>query len=277
VSHGGINNRARLEPGLGGEWDPWDAEDESEEPWISLPTGPCIPLMPAPPGSPIVTGVRGWRAWAAWSQTIWNYRFEHEPIGRYARSLRRLPRALWHQPLEQFIAEPLHKMRARPWFGPKRLAVLSEILRDLAGTLATRPVAQAEGLRVRSVELADVERRLLDELQPRRAPRILELQRFVIPRLMDQLERDAGPLARQLFDARLCPDSTAARTYTEHAAGLGITRARYYQLLRTGREALRLRWPEGPAFWRVLAVRAGPMADRIDQPWCVPDLFGDFD
>jgi hypothetical protein len=214
------------------------------------------------------TGIRGQRAWEAWSRTIVGFGFEHEPVGRYARSLRRLPRTLWHVPLRQFATESLACLRSRPWFGRKKLGVVGEVLQDLATTLEAQRFAAAEPPRIRIAPIVDAEWRLLERIADGGGGGLTDLAADVVPRLLEQIEQDVGSLARRAWTSRL-PAAVPAETCSRRAARLGISRARYYQLLADGRTALRLRWPEGPAIWWTLANQCP------DEAW--PDLFGDAD
>jgi hypothetical protein len=55
---------------------------------------PCLPLRRAPSDPRVGCRSPGVRPWRDWGETIAARGFSDEPTGRYARSLRRLPRRI---------------------------------------------------------------------------------------------------------------------------------------------------------------------------------------
>ena len=238
-----------------------------------FPAGPCFPLQQVTRVMPLSRGASGLRVWRNFVATIESAGYAPEPVGRYARSLQQFPRRLWPLPFAQFLTEPLRSRQQRPWLGPKKQDLLNQIVQDLAVTLTGLHASSAIPPRIRTAGFAEVERQLWTAIVEPRLAGASQIQRSVFPWILDELERDAGVRTRQLFANRLLP-SIPPITPTEHAGQLGITRARYYQLLQQGRAILRFRWPEGPAILSALA-------DRVSQetglgrrePFVEPELF----
>lgn len=208
------------------------------------------------------------RTWRSWGESIHAAGFATEPLGRYARSLRRLPRRYWHVPLAEFTSSSWQDLRRRPWWGKAKLTLLWETLHDLVVTLRTVQTTVVEKdlpvTRARIARLYFLEQRLSAMWEDQEGVEERVLRHELVPLLLDQLEGDVGNRARRLMAQRLLPSGRSS-TRDRHAEQLRITRARYYQLWRECRVALRLRWPEGAWLFRLWAHRVSQRPDGDER------------
>lgn len=212
---------------------------------------------------------------ARWREAIVRCGYDHYPLGRFAPSLRRLPRVLWYTPLSTYTGLTLSEIRQLKTHGEKRVAALIEVFGSLYRIL--RALEPQPDLAVKIVP------RIVTELEEwvggvrsrRMVPNHEEIHRRLTKPLLVQLRLDGGEAIERLVRRRLGLAGTASSV--KHAAShLGLTRARVYQLLADVAEMMRVRWPEGPRVMQAFKnemLNTAPRPSELDELVQVIDLF----
>ncbi len=207
--------------------------------------------------------------WARWRDSVKRYHLEEETLGHLAPSLERLPRVLWHTPLNAYCDLTLAEIRQLKTHGEKRVAAVLEVFYELHTALAGLGFPRSLAVRVRQRVIDQVEYWLMAAMQRAEIPSGHELIRQIVVPLAAQVRNDLGEFVGGLVDDRLALSGREA-TVRQTACTLGLTRARIYQLLADASEVIAIRWPEGPYL-------VTSLADRIrSQPHDACDYDGFF-
>ncbi len=182
--------------------------------------------------------------WSAWGEAIRAHRLEHDPLGRYAPSLRELSSAQWSVPVGFYLGMGLGDLRRTAGLGPSRL---TEILRVYEALIRAIGPRVPEGpLRLRPVHRSISEAvRFCDSLVgawPEDGE--VELVPGLFGPLFDLLENDGGVEIADIVRRRIGVDGPA-ETLDQIAKPAGVTRERIRQLALRAAEIMRVRWPEG--------------------------------
>lgn len=200
--------------------------------------------------------------WAQWRETVRQSGWKEEPLGRFAESLRELPRVIWHVPLASYLPLSLADVRALKTHGQKRVQAVLDVFATVAR--AAPHGAACFGSRPSIRSIADVERWMRSAAfrnEPISADEIR--MRLWLP-LYRQLQVDVGEQVAGLVAGRLglfgpeTPVAQAARQF-------GVTRARVYQLLGEAAAALAVRWPDGPGFVRMVSSKLAQEPDSQER------------
>lgn len=183
-------------------------------------------------------------AWSLWCENVKRFHLEEETLGRFATSLERLPRVLWHTPLNAYCDLTLAQIRELKTHGEKRVAAVVEVFHELHRVLSGIGAPGALAVRIQPRLVGQVENWLLAVMERSECPASEELQRHLVMPLVAQVRLDSGEMVIDLLEDRLDPEhgETSVR---QRARELGLTRARIYQLLGDAAEIIAVRWPEG--------------------------------
>lgn len=182
--------------------------------------------------------------WAQWRESVLKHGFGKEPLGRLAPSLKDMTRVIWSTPLEVYADKTLAEIRAMKTHGEKRVHAILGVFHGVH-TLISQIGAQ-DHLVVRIVPrlIDSVEAWIGQTLQRPEVPGDEEIRaRFVEP-LLSQIRRDASRQIIQLAENRLGIHGPVT-SVRQAARGLGLTRARIYQLLNEINDVMTVRWPQG--------------------------------
>jgi len=192
--------------------------------------------------------------WVQWRATVTEQDLGGETLGRFAISLQKLPRVIWHTPLETYSGLTLAEIRELKTHGEKRVRAVLEVFGSLHSILAH--AGKQDHLSVRLVPrfVRDVESWLLSVLRRDELPSAEEIQTAFVSPLMRQVEIDAGSQIHRLAENRLGLRG-ANSSVRQAARKMGLTRARVYQLLNEISAVMDVRWPEGQALAGQLQAR----------------------
>ncbi len=199
--------------------------------------------------------------WVQWRQAVVTHGLEDEPLGRYAPTLEHLPRVLWNTPLRNYTQLSLAEIRRLRTHGEKRVNAVLEVFGSLFRVLGRVPADAMLAVRVEPKCIREADEWATTLLAEGRLATPDEVvSQFVRP-LLDQIRLDAGDQVADLAASRLGIDGSGT-SVRQAARGLGLTRARVYQLLADVAEVLRLRWPAGA---RITAALAERILDRPED------------
>jgi hypothetical protein len=185
-------------------------------------------------------------AWARWRETISRHGLNHEPLGRFAPSLAKLPSVIWMTPIGAYIDLSLAEMRALKTYGIKRVNAVIEIFSSLQRVLAAIEREPHLAVNFSCRTAYEIERWLEQTLAADSAPSNRELWGGFVEPMVRQLRIDAGDAVARLAESQLelRGEDNSIRNV---AQGMGLTRARVYQLLDELSAIMQIRWPAGPS------------------------------
>jgi hypothetical protein len=224
--------------------------------------------------------------WSRWRSNLRTRGLEKQMLGRFAPSLRQIPRLMWRKRLDEYLSLSLAEIRDLRGHGEKRVTALVEIvggLHKITEPLASQPhvVVRVEPRLVAQLEdwfatfSSDRPRTVSSDgrtAKARRAacngtcegtrqelPDDASVCHELVERLVEQARIDVGDHAAEILRDRLLrPQSSVQQT----AYQLGLTRGRVYELIGEIALALDLRWPQGRQ--RLLELRSY-LADAVDD------------
>ncbi|HUY92285.1 MAG TPA: hypothetical protein VMV10_26325 [Pirellulales bacterium] len=182
---------------------------------------------------------------AAWEQcraTIRQHGLGREPLGRFAESLRRLPRTLWSTRFNAYLELSLAEIRERKSHGEKRVAAILEICARLHQLLLRVDEQPHLSVHLSPRFATRLQRWLLFRLEQDTPPGVEEIDAFFVAPLLEQLGVDGGETHVDLLRDRLSPNR---RGLGYAARQLGLARGRAYELLAETHTIFEVRWPEG--------------------------------
>jgi hypothetical protein len=215
-----------------------------------------------PRDAPFDSGAVSEMSWAAWCENVRRYHLEEETLGRFSPSLERLPRVLWHTPLNAYCHLSLQQIRALKTHGQKRVAAIIEVFHELHNVLAGLGATGTLAVRVQPRLAGQMENWIIAALERPEPPSPDEVNRQLIVPLLEQVRTDLGESVAGLLQDRLGMGSTEA-SVRQTAHNLGLSRARIYQLLADAAEVILVRWPEGQYLVNHLAER---ILSRVEEP-----------
>lgn len=182
--------------------------------------------------------------WAQWRACVQRHGLEHEMLGRLARSLRYVPRALWSTPLATYMTLTLSEVRGLRTHGEKRIGAVLEVFGNVASILL--PVEEIPHLAVmicpRLIQQAEnwVQRRL----ESHSGLTVEEVQvEFVAP-LIQQLAIDSWEPLADVVRSRVERPNVTVGALARHS---GLSRGRLYELCADATTIAAVRWPKGAA------------------------------
>jgi hypothetical protein len=215
--------------------------------------------------------------WSRWRSNLRLRGLEKEMLGRFAPSLRQVPRLMWRKRLDDYLSLSLAEIRGLRGHGTKRVNALIEIvggLHKITEHLASQPhvVVRIEPRLVAQIEdwfatFSPVPRLSIssNHREVERAggvgrglPCDASICRDLVEPLVEQTRIDVGDQAAIILRERiLTPQSSVQRT----AYQIGLTRGRVYELITETAIALDVRWPQGR---RLLLELSSQLADAVD-------------
>lgn len=193
--------------------------------------------------------------WEQWRATIRRHQFGHETLGRFAASLRQLPRTLWTKRLETYLELTLADLNELRGHGEKRVAAVLEVFGKLHKLLLRFDEQAHFGIQLLPRFATRLERWMVYRLEQAELPALDEIDSFFVAPLLEQLLIDGGETHVELVRDRLNP---ASRGLGSAARRLGLARGRAYELLSETLAIIEVRWPEGRSL-------AGQLLDRMES------------
>lgn len=215
-------------------------------------TAPVVAPLPEATDDPLAEGAVdvgsvSEELWEQWRATVVRNNLQHQTLGRFAPTLKNVPRVIWETPLENYVSLTLAEIRQMKTYGEKRVSCIIEIFGELHRMLA--PFERHPHLSFRVVP------RIVDDLiawihdVTDHAPRPVtkeELRQGIVEPLLAQVSHDAGDQVASLTADRLDLDGSSASVRLT-ARKMGLTRARVYQLIGESSAVLSVRWPSARA------------------------------
>jgi hypothetical protein len=183
--------------------------------------------------------------WEACRQTVLRHQLEHETLGKLAPSLRGLPTVIWKRSIKTYLTLSLTEMRALKTHGEKRVGSVLEVFMTIHQLLMNVVAHPLYTLRIQPRFVGPVDQWLRGRLvEPGWTPHLQDLRQQLALPLLNQIAHDAGETVHRLACGRLGIE-TEPEQVRDLAAGLGVSRARIYQLLMMCTQIMEVRWPEG--------------------------------
>lgn len=182
--------------------------------------------------------------WAHWRMTVNTYRFGQQKLGRLAPTLQELPTVIWHTTLDEFSDLSLAEIRQLKTYGEKRVRAVLRVFWVVHKALSGSAVEDHLQAKLVPRFISGLETWIGRVMVSTGPPTVGEIQSSLVHPLLDQLRVDAGPTVWQLAHDRLWL-SERSQGVRRQAKGMGITRARVYQLLEECNKVMNVRWPEG--------------------------------
>lgn len=183
--------------------------------------------------------------WEACRQTVLRHQLEHETLGKLAPCLRGLPTVIWKTSIETYLPLSLTEMRALKTHGEKRVGSVLEVFMTIHQLLMDVVAHPLYTLRIQPRFVAPVDQWLRGMfVEPGWTPHLQDLRQQIALPLLNQIAHDAGETVHRLACGRLGIE-TEPEQVRDLAAGLGVSRARIYQLLMMCTQIMDVRWPEG--------------------------------
>lgn len=209
---------------------------------------PRLPLGAAPPAiaidAPVDTSIISEALWAQWRVTVTNHGLEKESLGRFAVSLRDLPRVIWNAPLETYSNMSLADIRSMKVHGAKRLNAILSVFGTLHKMLTQCSAPQHLAMQVQPRFLVRVENWVNRVIRHDEIGNPADIRTEFVDPLVEQVRIDAGDHIAKLVIGRLGLEGRSSNVQRT-ARQLGLTRARVYQLLQEASDVINTRWPEG--------------------------------
>lgn len=181
--------------------------------------------------------------WSQWRATIRRHGLEKETLGRLARSLQNLPRAIWNTQLGHYLDLTLEEVRGMRGHGEKRVRAVLEIFEDLYQILLQVDANPHLAVQFRPRLVQQLESSIIRFLASSEAPSAEELRTQLIDVLLELSRMDGGELLAEVAANRLSNFSTVQGL----ARQKGLTRGRIYELWSDAAAIVNVRWPEGQA------------------------------
>ncbi len=204
--------------------------------------------------------------WAQWRAGVVQHGLGKEPLGRFAPTLRDLPRTLWNTPLETYAAMTLAEIRSQKTHGEKRVRGILAAFHSIHAVVANIGPQTHLVLRILPRNVDAAETWLGRTLQTPDLPRPEDVLTGFINPLLDQVRTDATRQVAALAESRLGLDGPIT-SIRRTARTLGLTRVRVYQLLNEIDDILNVRWPTGRhQVYELDARLRAEMAEMEDPP-----------
>jgi len=203
------------------------------------------------PASPLASEADGFdpaavseMVWAQWRASVVEQGLRSELLGRLAPSLKNMTRVIWSTPLGVYAEMTLAEIRAMKTYGEKRVRAILEVFHGIHAVVSR--MGSQEHLVVRiAPRLIDSVETWIDRVLPRPGiPSEEEISAGFVHPLLKQIRRDASRQIVHLAENRLGIHGPVT-SVRQAARGLGLTRARIYQLLNEINDIMSVRWPHG--------------------------------
>jgi hypothetical protein len=182
--------------------------------------------------------------WAQWRASVVEHGLGGELLGRLAPSLKNMTRVIWSTPLGAYADRTVAEIRAMKTHGEKRVRAILEVFHGIH--VVVSQMGRQDHLVVRIVPrlIDSVETWIGQVLQRPGMPGEEEIAACFVHPLLKQIRRDASRQIVHLAENRLGIHAPVT-SVRQAARGLGLTRARIYQLLNEINDIMTVRWPLG--------------------------------
>jgi hypothetical protein len=182
--------------------------------------------------------------WGQWRASVIKHGLGEEKLGRFAPTLRHMTRVIWNAPLGAYTNLSLGEIRAMKTHGEKRVRAILEVFHSVHVMVANMGTQEHLVVRIIPRLIDQAEQWIGHALQAPGVPSAQELFDNLVGLLLEQVRIDATQQIASLAENRL--GLTSPITSVRQAArGMGLTRARVYQLLNEINDILAVRWPHG--------------------------------
>ncbi|HVX62591.1 MAG TPA: hypothetical protein VHC19_18375 [Pirellulales bacterium] len=215
--------------------------------------------------------------WEQWRAAIRRHHLERETLGRFAPTLRRLPRSLWTVPLDGYLDSTLGELRRRKNHGEKRVSAILEIFGALHKVLLRLDEQSHLSIHLRPRFATSIESWLAFRLRQEELPTLDEVNQAFVEPLIAQLDVDGGDTHAKLARDRLNPKSSGMGNA---ARRMGLARGRAYEMLGDAQAIMAVRWPDGGSVIAPLLARMrqdGEASEATSRVSAAANLFfGEF-
>lgn len=198
--------------------------------------------------------------WAQWRACVARHGLGRETLGRLARSLQTLPRALWSAPLSTYLDLTLVEVRGLRAHGEKRVGAILEIFENLAKILQHVDANPHLAVQFRPRLVQRVESWVQLRFDATSGPSIKEVQAEFVAPLVEQVLLDGGELHADVVQSRLERPDLTVRSLARQK---GLTRGRLYELWADAATIAGVRWPDGLAL--TTRLRRKLLTDNTEQ------------
>jgi len=181
--------------------------------------------------------------WQLWCRTVKENGLQHEPLGRLAPSLQRLPTVIWNKPLNAYSEQTLAEIRRMRTHGEKRVRAILEVFSTVHRALGGAAGQDALKACLAPRNIAGIQR-WISQVMSGWDPPQAEIKNHLAEPLIEQIRIDLGDAVAELAANRLGLNGPQL-SVRRQAKELELTRARVYQLLEDCSKVMRVRWPEG--------------------------------
>jgi hypothetical protein len=182
--------------------------------------------------------------WGRWQETARRHGIGQEKLGRLTTSLQSLPSVVWNTPLSFYLDVSLNDIRELKTHGEKRVSVVLEVFHNIHQMLGNIDPNAGLAIRLAPRTIAAAEDWMAEARSRSFPPDHEEASTSLIEPILQQLEIDAGETVAKLARGRL-GIGTTAESVRNQSKGLGVTRARVYQMLEECHNVMSIRWPDG--------------------------------
>ncbi len=209
--------------------------------------------------------------WDQWRASVVRHGLGGERLGRFAPSLRHMTRVVWNRSLGEYAHQTLAQIRAQKTHGEKRVRAVLEVFHGLHAVVGAMGAQRHLVVRLYPALIDCVERWVERQLQsPEPIDEESLLENYVRP-LCDQVRVDANEPIVRLMETRLGFHGPIT-SVRQVARGMGLTRARVYQLLNEINDILVVRWPNGRHLSYELLDKLSRQGDEAEQPKLPPQF-----
>lgn len=203
--------------------------------------------------------------WSQWRANVMRHGLGKEPLGRLAPSLRHITRVIWNTPLEAYADKTLADIQGMKTHGDKRVRAILEVFHAVHTVVSHMGSQEHLVLRIVPRMIDAVETWIGRTLQRPGIPCEEELFHCFVNPLLRQIRCDASRQIIHLAETRLGIHGPVT-SVRQAARGLGLTRARVYQLLNEINDIMSVRWPLGRHQVYELRDKFRAELRRVQQP-----------
>ena len=202
--------------------------------------------------------------WTEWRETVQKHNIGRTKLGRIAPTLQSLPTVIWHTPMDEYMGHTVAEIRTMKTHGEKRVRVILEVFCVAYEVLATAGTDENVNVRLAPRFIDPLEQWIHETLAKPGVPSSAEIKEMFTMPLLNQLAVDAGATIHRLSEERLGIHA-APQSVRYQSRGMGITRARVYQLLEDCGKIMDVRWPEGQWLVKQLVAKFAAEATDMDD------------
>ncbi len=209
--------------------------------------------------------------WDQWRTSVVRHGLGGEKLGRFAPTLRQMTRVIWNRTLGEYAHQTLAQIRDQKTHGEKRVRAILEVFHGLHAVIGGMGAQRHLVVRLYPALIDQVERWVERQLQS--AGALTEeslLENYVRP-LCDQVRIDANEPIVRLMETRLGFQGPIT-SVRQVARGMGLTRARVYQLLNEINDIMVVRWPNGRHLSYELLGKLTRQNDESEQAKPMPQF-----